>query len=62
MLCFDAGHFNLFSKITLSELLDKTGRYIYELHLHDNDGTSDDHYAIGDGNIDFEAILSRLNG
>lgn len=61
-LCFDAGHFNLFSRITLSEWLDKTVRYIHELHLHDNDGTSDDHYAIGDGNIDFEAILSRLNG
>ncbi|MBI5675276.1 MAG: sugar phosphate isomerase/epimerase [Nitrospirae bacterium] len=61
-LCFDAGHFNLFSKITLTEWLDKTGRYIHELHLHDNDGTSDDHYAIGDGNIDFEAILSRLDG
>jgi sugar phosphate isomerase/epimerase len=61
-LCFDAGHFNLFSKITLSEWLDKTVGYIHELHLHDNDGTSDDHYAIGDGNIDFEDILSRLNG
>lgn len=61
-LCFDAGHFNLFSKITLSEWLDKTGRFIHELHLHDNDGTSDDHSAIGDGNIDFEAILNRVNG
>lgn len=61
-LCFDAGHFNLFSKITLSEWLNKTGSYIHELHLHDNDGTSDDHSAIGDGNIDFEAILNRVNG
>jgi len=61
-LCFDAGHFNLFSKITLSEWLDKTVLYIHELHLHDNYGKADDHSAIGDGNIDFGAILSRLNG
>jgi sugar phosphate isomerase/epimerase len=61
-LCFDAGHFNLFSKITLSEWLDKTSSYIHELHLHDNDGRSDDHSAIGDGRIDFDAILRRLNG
>ena len=36
-LCFDTGHFNLFSKIPLAEWLEQLKAYILELHLHDND-------------------------
>ena len=59
-LCFDTGHFNLFSRIPLDEWLDLTSRYIIELHLHDNSRTFDDHKAIGDGTFDFETLFSAV--
>jgi len=59
-ICFDAGHFNLFSKITLDEWLGQLKPYIFELHLHDNNKTSDDHLAIGDGTFDFDRLFSTF--
>ncbi len=59
-LCFDTGHFNLFSKIPLVEWLDAIGSYIYELHIHDNDGTKDQHLAPGKGTFDFEGMFGHL--
>jgi sugar phosphate isomerase/epimerase len=61
-ICFDAGHFNLFSKITLSEWLEIIKPYIKELHLHDNRKTADDHLAIGEGNFDFNTLFDELRG
>jgi sugar phosphate isomerase/epimerase len=60
-LCFDTGHFNLFSRISLDEWISQTGRYINELHLHDNDGTSDAHISIGSGTFDFKRLFHLLN-
>lgn len=59
-ICFDTGHFNLFSKISLEEWLRQLKSYIIELHLHDNDKTFDSHLAIGDGTFDFDALFSTL--
>ncbi len=61
-LCFDTGHFNLFSKLTLLEWLKIIKPYIFELHLHDNDTLKDSHLAIGDGNFDFETLFRELKG
>jgi sugar phosphate isomerase/epimerase len=60
-LCFDTGHCNLFSKVPLTEWLGKLTPYIFELHLHDNDRTSDQHLPIGDGTFDFETLFSSLD-
>ncbi len=59
-ICFDTGHFNLFSKIPLEEWLRQLKPYIIELHLHDNDKTFDDHLAIGEGTFDFDTLFSTL--
>jgi sugar phosphate isomerase/epimerase len=59
-LCFDTGHFNLFSRIPLGEWLDRISRYIIELHLHDNNRTFDDHKAIGEGTFDFETLFNAV--
>lgn len=61
-ICFDTGHFNLFSKIPLEEWLRQLRPYIVELHLHDNHKSSDEHIAIGDGTFDFTALFSALGG
>ncbi len=33
---------------------------IIELHLHDNDGVSDDHLSLGAGSIDFESLFEAV--
>jgi len=58
--CFDTGHFNLFSTISMEEWFDSLGKYIKEVHLHDNCGTSDDHLPIGDGKIDFDLFFQLI--
>ncbi len=59
-ICFDTGHFNLFSQIPLQEWLKQLKPYIIELHLHDNKKDADDHHAIGDGTFDFDTLFSSL--
>ena len=61
-ICFDSGHFNLFSKIPLEEWVRQLKPYIIELHLHDNHRSSDEHIAIGDGTFDFTTLFSALRG
>lgn len=59
--CFDTGHFNLFSRVTMEQWFESLGRRLVEVHLHDNDGKADSHWALGRGNIDFEKIFGLLN-
>ncbi len=61
-LCFDTGHFNLFSKVLFLEWLEIIKPYILELHLHDNNGNADHHLAIGDGSFDFRRLFRELQG
>lgn len=61
-ICFDTGHFNLFSKRPLSEWLESLGPYIIECHLHDNDGSFDSHLPIGEGTFDFDELFLKLKG
>lgn len=61
-ICFDTGHFNLFSKIPLTEWLGTVKPYIKELHLHDNFKQGDEHRAIGDGEFDFATLFKELQG
>jgi len=58
--CFDSGHFNLFSKISLDKWLSIIGNRIKEMHLHDNHGAKDDHLPIGEGTFPFRELKSFL--
>lgn len=59
-ICFDSGHFNLFSKCTLLEWLTEIKPFIKELHLHDNSRYADQHLAIGEGDFDFKTLFDEL--
>lgn len=59
-VCFDTGHFNLFSKLSLTDWLRIIKPHIKEVHLHDNFRHADDHLAIGDGDFDFTTLFSEL--
>lgn len=56
-LCFDCGHFNLFSEISLEKWLGAWGDSIFEMHIHNNYGYRDDHNSLPDGVIDIRGLL-----
>lgn len=59
-ICFDTGHFNLFSKSPLEDWMSVLRPYIVELHLHDNNGAVDEHLPMGAGQFDFTKFFSLL--
>ncbi len=59
-ICFDTGHCNLFSNVSLETWLSSLNPYILEIHLHDNNRKSDQHLAIGEGTFDFERFFELL--
>lgn len=59
-ICLDTGHCNLFTSVPLEEWIDSLKPYIYELHLHDNDKTFDQHLPVGDGTFDFKRLFAAL--
>jgi sugar phosphate isomerase/epimerase len=59
-LCFDTGHFNLFSAVSLEEWIHQISPHVIELHLHDNDKTRDAHLSIGRGSFDFKTLFRLL--
>jgi sugar phosphate isomerase/epimerase len=61
-LCFDTGHFNLFTRLPLEAWLKSLKPYIFELHLHDNDKSRDQHLPIGEGTFNFAALFAELQG
>lgn len=58
--CFDTGHMNLFSKVPLETWFKALGRHLIEVHLHDNDGSADSHWALGRGTVAFDAFFRLM--
>jgi len=59
-VCFDTGHMNVFSETDMEGWLKALTPFLKQLHIHDNDGTWDNHWAIGAGDIDFETLFGYL--
>ncbi|TVM35693.1 sugar phosphate isomerase/epimerase family protein [Oceanidesulfovibrio marinus] len=63
-ICFDAGHWNSFSRGSGRRDMDRwlkvLAPYIRHLHLHDNDGTGDLHLGVGTGNIPWQQLTGCL--
>lgn len=55
LFCLDVGHANECG--TLKEFLEIPFSHV---HLHDNDGKHDSHSAIGEGNIDFNKVMTKV--
>ena len=56
-VCYDIGHANIVSKLSPEEWLDALAPYINHLHIHNNDGTRDQHKGFIDGVLDIKSIL-----
>ena len=59
-VCFDTGHCNLFSTVQLEDWMEALNPHIIELHLHDNDKSSDQHLPVGEGTFDFNRFFRLL--
>lgn len=57
-LCYDSGHGNLAGN-GLDRLERVKGRLL-SVHLHDNDGTGDQHRLVGDGTVDWPRLACLL--
>jgi sugar phosphate isomerase/epimerase len=59
--CLDTGHMNVYSRLPVRRWWERLGGNVAALHLHDNDGLSDDHLPPGGGTFDFETMVSILD-
>lgn len=55
-ICFDTGHFNLFTTLPLMDWLVPFRERIMEFHIHDNHGRSDEHLPVGHGTFPFREL------
>ena len=59
-LCFDSGHAHCYSRLGVSGTLALCSENIVTCHLHDNDGTGDQHNPPGEGSIDWAGLVAGL--
>ena len=66
-ICFDVGHWYSFgggysgrAGTDLASWLRSFAPYLTHLHLHDNDGSTDQHVGLGQGEIPFETLFTEL--
>ena len=58
--CLDTGHTLAFAKNSWRDWLPALEPWLGQLHLHDNNGGSDDHQPIGTGAFDFPGLFEYL--
>ncbi|MDI3483184.1 MAG: hypothetical protein PWQ88_1055 [Candidatus Methanomethylophilaceae archaeon] len=58
-ICFDIGHAHTVGQI--KEFMEMKDRFI-NLHVHDNDGSADQHLTIGEGTAPIEEVIRDLSG
>lgn len=57
--CLDTGHANV-DHVDVPTTIKRMGSKLYEVHLHDNNGTQDQHLPIGFGTLDWISIINAL--
>jgi sugar phosphate isomerase/epimerase len=60
-VCLDSGHAHV-TNGSPNAVLDAVADRLYTLHVHDNDGASDQHLIPGEGKIRWEAFVQGLIG
>lgn len=59
-LCFDSGHAHCYSGLGVTGALAVCSDQIVTCHLHDNDGSGDQHNPPGKGSIDWKSMITAL--
>ncbi len=58
--CLDVGHLMSFAKTPWQDWLPRLSPWLGQLHLHDNNGTGDQHLGLGLGAFDFSGLFGFL--
>jgi sugar phosphate isomerase/epimerase len=58
--CFDPGHANAFGSVPLGLWIETLGDFLGEIHIHDNNGKTDEHLPVGEGNIPFRELFAMI--
>ena len=58
-LCLDIGHVNAYSEIPVMDWLEVWAPYLSHFHIHNNDGSQDQHNALDEGTIPIKELLLR---
>lgn len=58
-LCLDVGHVNVYSGVPVVDWLENWAPYISHFHIHNNDGSRDQHNALDEGTIPIKQLLLR---
>lgn len=58
--CLDLGHANVYGQCPLEHWLKVLGNQIGHVHLHNNDGTFDQHFGLTKGNISYSHYLHQI--
>ena len=56
-LCLDVGHVNAYSQVPVMNWLETWALYISHFHIHNNDGSRDQHNALVEGTIAMQDFL-----
>lgn len=56
----DVGHVNVYSDIKVEVWLNEYKDILHHMHLHNNYGNDDSHFAINKGSLDFQKIVNTL--
>ena len=59
-LCLDVGHVNAYSKLPVMDWLSDWSPWLSHFHIHNNDGTRDQHNALMDGSIPMKTLLEKI--
>lgn len=59
-ICLDVGHAHCNSPIPVTSWLDCLGNRIGHMHLHNNDGQADRHWALDRGTLDMDLVLQTV--
>ena len=60
-MCLDIGHVSAYSDLSILEWLERCAPYISHFHIHNNDGTRDQHQPLNEGRIPMEEFLDRAH-
>ena len=58
-MCLDIGHVSAYSNVPVMDWLEVCAPYISHFHIHNNDGTMDQHNALNDGRIPMREFFLR---
>ncbi len=59
-MCLDVGHVNAYSPIPVSQWLERCAPVLSHFHIHNNDGTQDQHSHLNRGQIPMKELLQGI--